>query len=265
MGFLLPVVRWLICIRDQPIGSPEAHRMWLNDRSTNCHWRDAPVNLFKKKKCQLRKLQCPWRKTGLCLSESCTFPSVSNYIRWRTKENMWKPFNTCFLSYLYRLCGLVVRVPCYRSRDLGFDSQRYQIFSVVGLERGPLSLVSTIDELLGRKSSLSGLDYGHRIPRHPLYAQKLALTSPTSGGRSVGIVRSWTHATEVFSSYVIFIIPFYLHSVSTMNLTCPSSYALDVTLNVVSKSASDSSFIQISCFRNYKPKIGLIHINLTVP
>jgi hypothetical protein len=26
--------------------------------------------------------------------------------------------------------------------------------------------------------------------------QKLALTSPTSGGRSVGIVRSWTHATE---------------------------------------------------------------------
>jgi hypothetical protein len=28
------------------------------------------------------------------------------------------------------------------------------------------------------------------------YAQKLALTSPTSGGRSVGIVRSQTQATE---------------------------------------------------------------------
>jgi hypothetical protein len=26
--------------------------------------------------------------------------------------------------------------------------------------------------------------------------QKLALTSPTSGGRSVGVVRSWTKATE---------------------------------------------------------------------
>jgi hypothetical protein len=34
----------------------------------------------------------------------------------------------------------------------GFDSWRYQIFSrVVGLERGPLSLVSTIEKLLGRK------------------------------------------------------------------------------------------------------------------
>ena len=30
----------------------------------------------------------------------------------------------------------------------------------------------------------------------PLYPQKLALTSPTGGGRSVGIVRSRTKATE---------------------------------------------------------------------
>jgi hypothetical protein len=34
----------------------------------------------------------------------------------------------------------------------GFDSRRYQIFwEVVDLERGPLSLMSTIEELLGRK------------------------------------------------------------------------------------------------------------------
>jgi hypothetical protein len=44
----------------------------------------------------------------------------------------------------------------------GFDSRRY-----VGLERGPLSLMSTIEELLvlGRKSSGSGpeiQDYGRR-------------------------------------------------------------------------------------------------------
>jgi hypothetical protein len=30
----------------------------------------------------------------------------------------------------------------------------------------------------------------------PLYPQKLTLTSPTGGGRFVGIVRSWTKATE---------------------------------------------------------------------
>jgi hypothetical protein len=46
-----------------------------------------------------------------------------------------------------------------------------------------------------------------RWPRGILYLQKLALTSPTSGGRSVGIVRSRTQATEFsfffsfFSSY----------------------------------------------------------------
>jgi phage replication-related protein YjqB (UPF0714/DUF867 family) len=35
----------------------------------------------------------------------------------------------------------------------------------------------------------------------PLYPQKLALTSPTGGGRSVGMVRSRTKATE-FSFYI---------------------------------------------------------------
>jgi hypothetical protein len=33
----------------------------------------------------------------------------------------------------------------------------------------------------------------------PLYLQKLALTSPTCGGRSVGIVRSQTKAMELVS------------------------------------------------------------------
>jgi hypothetical protein len=41
----------------------------------------------------------------------------------------------------------------------GFDSRLYQIFSeVVCLERGPLSLVSTIEELLRRKNSDSDLE-----------------------------------------------------------------------------------------------------------
>jgi hypothetical protein len=41
----------------------------------------------------------------------------------------------------------------------GFDYRRYRIFwEVVGLERGPLNLVSTIEQLLKRKSSCSGLE-----------------------------------------------------------------------------------------------------------
>ena len=51
--------------------------------------------------------------------------------------------------FVDRLCGLVVRVSGYRHRGLGFDFRRYQIFwVVVGLERGPLSLVRSIEELL---------------------------------------------------------------------------------------------------------------------
>jgi hypothetical protein len=48
-----------------------------------------------------------------------------------------------------RLCGLVARVPDYRSKCGGFDSWRYQIFiAVVDLERGPLRLVRITDEVL---------------------------------------------------------------------------------------------------------------------
>jgi hypothetical protein len=79
-----------------------------------------------------------------------------------------------------------------------FDSRRYQIFWVVGLERGPLSLVSTTEELLGRKSSSSSLENWDpsRWPRGTLYPQKLALTSSTSGNCSGDIVHSQTKATE---------------------------------------------------------------------
>jgi hypothetical protein len=73
----------------------------------------------------------------------------------------------------------------------------------VGLERGPLSLVSTIEELLGRKGSGSGKEsreYGSRnpsrSPRNILYPQMLSLTSPKIGVRLDGIGRSRTQATE---------------------------------------------------------------------
>jgi hypothetical protein len=48
----------------------------------------------------------------------------------------------------------------------------------------------------------------------PLYPQKLALTSPTSVGRSVGIVRSQTQATEfvcLFSILNVYILLLIIH------------------------------------------------------
>jgi hypothetical protein len=58
-------------------------------------------------------------------------------------------FYFCYVE-IDRLCGLVVRVLDYRCRGPGFDSRAPQK-KVVGLERGPLSLVSTTEELLDRK------------------------------------------------------------------------------------------------------------------
>jgi hypothetical protein len=49
-----------------------------------------------------------------------------------------------------RLCGLVVRVPGYRSGGPGSIPGTTRK-KVVGLERGPLGLMSTTEELLDRK------------------------------------------------------------------------------------------------------------------
>jgi hypothetical protein len=120
---------------------------------------------------------------------------------WTQISNIYVP------NIIIMACGPVVRVPGYRSRGPSFDSRRYQIFwEVMGLERRQLSLVSATEELLGRKSRGFGLEireYGYgnssRGPRGP--SQQLALFSPTSCVLSVGIVRSWTEATE----FILFI------------------------------------------------------------
>jgi hypothetical protein len=49
------------------------------------------------------------------------------------------------------VCGLMVRVPGYRTRRAVFDSRRYQIFLVVGTEWGPLCLVRITEALLELK------------------------------------------------------------------------------------------------------------------
>jgi hypothetical protein len=79
----------------------------------------------------------------------------------------------------------------------------------VGLVRGPLSFVSTIEELPERKSSSSGIenrDYGCRgfaslTTRHP--SIRKSWSSLTSSGRPVGIVWSWTQTTEFFFHVMI--------------------------------------------------------------
>jgi hypothetical protein len=76
------------------------------------------------------------------------------------------------------------------------------------VEWGPLSLVvqlrSYLEEIVVAPVYR---EYGRGDPVPPsdtLYPQKLVLTSPASGGRSVGIVLSQTKATEFFSIASIF-------------------------------------------------------------
>jgi hypothetical protein len=81
----------------------------------------------------------------------------------------------------------------------------------VDLEWGPPSPVVTIQELLGRNNSgygIEGRECGHgdllSRSRDTLYPQKLALTSSTRGGHSIGIVSSRTKTKE-FSFLTIFL------------------------------------------------------------
>jgi hypothetical protein len=59
-------------------------------------------------------------------------------------------FHKCVL-FKDRLCGLVVRVLGYRSGGPGSIPGTTKKKNVVGLERDPLSLVSTTEKLLDRK------------------------------------------------------------------------------------------------------------------
>jgi hypothetical protein len=127
--------------------------------------------------------------------------------------------------------------PWLQIQRTGFDSRSYKIsWEVVGLERGPLGLVSITEEVLERKSIGSGLESREcgrrdpsRWPRGTLYPQNLELTSPTSGDRSVGIVRSRIQATESVCCLWDIHCPLYqvpvllcrLHDVSELATTPP--------------------------------------------
>jgi hypothetical protein len=60
----------------------------------------------------------------------------------------------CSVRTFDRLCGLVVRVIGYKSGGPGSIPGTTRKRKVVGLERGPLSLVSTTEELLDRKEAV---------------------------------------------------------------------------------------------------------------
>jgi hypothetical protein len=123
-----------------------------------------------------------------------------NFINEICVREIYCPWHRC----VYRLCGLVVSVLGYRSRGPGFYSRLYRIFwEVVGLKRGPLSLMRIIQELHEWKSSGSGYRrrrltaVGVRRADHATPSIRKSLSiSPTSDGRLVGIVRLRTNATE---------------------------------------------------------------------
>jgi hypothetical protein len=72
----------------------------------------------------------------------------------------------------------------------------------VGLERGTLSLVKITEELFQGNSGSGPEINGRGDPLHwlrdTIYPQNFALTSITSGGRSVGIVRLRTKQRHIF-------------------------------------------------------------------
>jgi hypothetical protein len=135
---------------------------------------------------------------------------------WVIRESLHrnKRYGTCRGICLGRssLCLLLLEMhigpPLWSSGQsswLDIQRSRVRFPAVVGLERGPLSLVSITEELRKWKSSGSGsrklkltavrircADHGA-----PSIRKKLALTSPTNGGRSIGIVRLRTKVTEL--------------------------------------------------------------------
>jgi hypothetical protein len=128
------------------------------------------------------------------------FPSPSPHYLIQTTNKRDPKMNSRFLRTQKRYRQTMGYISSIWRTNWGARAARYFGMSVkwrmLGLERGPLSHVSTNEELLERKNGGSGpesREYCRRDPsRWPcstLNMQKLALTSPTSDGSSVGIDR----------------------------------------------------------------------------
>jgi hypothetical protein len=76
---------------------------------------------------------------------------------WRLHIQMIeaKAFRTFITIYIWPLLWSSGQISWLHIRRPGFDFRYYQKKKVVGLEHGPLSLVSTTEQLLGRKVATS--------------------------------------------------------------------------------------------------------------
>jgi hypothetical protein len=102
----------------------------------------------------------------------------------RTSLQVWHANVLHFYSFCKHFPGLPATDPEARVRFPALPEKK-----VVVLERGPLGLVSTTEELLNRKVVA--------------IRKKLAITSPASGGRSVGIVRSRTREWDALYNFTV--------------------------------------------------------------
>ena len=68
---------------------------------------------------------------------------------------------------------------------------------------------------MSRKQRLTAVVTRYADHVTPLYPRKLALTSPTGGGRSVGIVRVRTKATELL---LLFLLPYFCRVFAIIHL-----------------------------------------------
>jgi hypothetical protein len=157
-----------------------------------------------------------WPSSGKMYTKKYSWPAVSSlagrhcgYIRltratWLRVLCM-KRINWTLNERSNPLCGLVVRSSWLQIQSSRVRFPALQEFlrssgsGTVSTQPREYNWGATWKKRSG--SCLENGDYGHRrsaalTTRHPAIRKKLALTSPTSGGRSVGVVRSQTQATE---------------------------------------------------------------------